>query len=130
MQIIAIQPESHKDDLYPQFLFKQRADRDAAATTHGYRGFPKSSLDSHRRRLISFAVDRRHIGLAAMMLLRFDRDAFGGDSAEIVKQLFRDNPGGLVGDEPGGDLGVGLGRQRRLGALAGVATPETVGLDL
>ena len=41
--------------------------------------------------LVGLAVDRRHIGLAAVMLLGFDRDAGGRDLAEIVQQLFGDN---------------------------------------
>src|SRR5580692_8144828 len=79
MEIVAIQPESHKDDLDPQLLFKQRTDRDAAAAADGDGRLPESGLDRLSRRLIGLAVDRRHIGLTAVMLLRFYRHAFRGD---------------------------------------------------
>src|SRR5579863_5251672 len=82
VQVVAVETEAHEDDLYPQLFFEQRADRDAAAAADGDRGFVERRFDGFGGGLVGFAVDGGHVRFTAVVLFRFDGDAFGGDAAE------------------------------------------------
>src|SRR5580693_8113781 len=86
VEVIAVQPKTHKDDFYPQLAFEDAADGDAAAAAEGDGRLVEGGLDGAGCRLVGLAVDGGHIGLAAMMLLGLDGDAGGSDFYEIIEE--------------------------------------------
>src|SRR4051812_11196629 len=68
VEVVIIQSEAHEYDLDTEFLFQDRTDGNAASSAHRNGHPAKSGLDGFGCRLVPFAVDRCHIGLATMML--------------------------------------------------------------
>ena len=85
MEVVAVQPEAHEDDLDAELLFEEGADGDAAAAADGDGGFVEDRFDSLCRRPVGLAVDGGHIGLAAVVFFCLDGDASGGDLFEIIQ---------------------------------------------
>src|SRR5262245_18569167 len=67
MQVITVQPEAHKNNVYPEFFFHDRTNRNASASANRNRRFTKSFLHGFCGGLVTLAIKRGEICFPTMV---------------------------------------------------------------
>src|SRR3954468_1657120 len=105
MQVVVVQSKAHEDDLYAEFFFQYRTDRNTSTSTNRYRYLSKSGLDRLGCCLVTLAVNRGHIGFAAMVFKSMNSNRCRSDLFKMAEQHISDPARRLIRYQPCGDLG-------------------------
>ena len=129
MDGVALQTEAHEDGLQAEDLLKRGDDGDAAATAHGQGLLAEGDRETSLGGLVSRQIDGADVRLAAVLEVDLHPDARRGSRLQVINHHARDALRILMRHEAARQLGVSLGRQDRLRALARVAAPDAADVE-